>query len=212
MAHCEYSYVCLCVNVSVHMVVGGIQAGVSLRRSLDGDTSASMMSLHTDEGYCGAHSNSFYSLSQLPRKAPTQLEGGTVRKTQLPLTLSQSFYFPFSFFSVLKNKTIVILSFTSKNYFSKEWTSKLVLFYLLETFEMWKTCISTLCIRFHIRQYVGHSLVYMIHIFIALIFGVINVYHNICDDQSFFCRNSKVMYRNPTQIPLNCQQWALHVI
>lgn len=128
MAHCEYSCVCLCVNVSVDMVVGGIQAGVSLRRSLDGGTSASMMSLHTDEGYCGAHSNSFYSLSQLPRKAPTWLEGGTVRKTQLPLTLSQSFYFPFSFFSVLKNKTIGIHSFTSKNCFSEEWTSKLVLF------------------------------------------------------------------------------------
>jgi len=33
------------VNVSVHMVVGGLQAGVSLRRTMDGDTSVLVMSL-----------------------------------------------------------------------------------------------------------------------------------------------------------------------
>ncbi len=76
MAHREYACVCLCVNVSVHTIVGGIQAGVSPRRSVDGDMSASVMSLLADEGYCGTHSNSFHSLSQFPRKVPTWLEGG----------------------------------------------------------------------------------------------------------------------------------------
>ncbi len=87
-----------CVNVSVHMIVGGIHAGVSLRRSVDGDTSASVMSLLADEGYCGAHSNSFHGLSQLPRKAPTWLERSLSERLSCPFLILNLFLFPFHSF------------------------------------------------------------------------------------------------------------------
>ncbi len=120
MAHREYACVCLCVNVSVHTIVGGIQAGVSPRRSVDGDMSASVMSLLADEGYCGTHSNSFHSLSQFPRKAPTWLEGGLSERPSCPFLFLNLFLLAFHSF-VYQNTGdetwyIAILPFTL-NYF-----------------------------------------------------------------------------------------------
>lgn len=96
MAHCEYSCVCLWVNVSVHMVVGGIQAGVSLRRSLDGDTSALMMSLYTLTRIIVVRIATAFTVSvSSPAKCPLGWRGALSERPSCPFLFLNLFIFPF---------------------------------------------------------------------------------------------------------------------
>lgn len=192
----------MCINVSVHTIVGGIQAGVSLRHSVDGDTSASVMSLLADEGYCGVHSNSYHGLSQLPRKAPTWLEGGVTETPSCPCLFLNLFLFPFH--SFLYQNTgdetwyIATLPFTHAFYYKSKQTSKMLLFCLLRAFELQKTY--TMKTFSYIWGNALTSVVYDAHL---------HSLHSQCMCWSVVFLVGAV--KSFTEIPHNCDQWALHV-